>query len=201
MLEKIQLIMKDPGNNIFNYYNNIKVNCPKCNESAVVSKPGKTLFEPVKLHCSSCHYTKESDLVKWNSEIKVICISCSERIVIQEENVEHQRESVNVKCPHCKTSQKTNPRYTNSQVITSPVYNGKDPFFQLPLWYTANFKGEQFWALNQDHLLDLKEYIGAKLRKRHDGSFSSMLERLPTWMKEAKNREALLKLIQKLEGK
>jgi hypothetical protein len=54
------------------------------------------------------------------------------------------------------------------------------------------------WALNEDHLSYLEEYVEATLREAYPNS--TMASRLPDWMKSAKNREDVLKCIRKLRG-
>jgi hypothetical protein len=57
-------------------------------------------------------------------------------------------------------------------------------------------------AYNEAHLQDLKAYIGASHRERRpDGWKWSMVTRLPKWVKSAKNRDALLKSIERMEAK
>jgi hypothetical protein len=75
-----------------------------------------------------------------------------------------------------------------------------DPMFGLFWWLRAECCGGQvFWACNVEHLQVLEGYIGAKLRERgQTPGYVSMLEKLPTWMKTAKNRDELLKVIGRL---
>jgi hypothetical protein len=49
------------------------------------------------------------------------------------------------------------------------------------------------------HLKYLKEYVAAKLREDNDRHKYSMITNLPQWIKSAKNREAILKKLSKLE--
>lgn len=79
--------------------------------------------------------------------------------------------------------------------------DGLETEFQTPLWLRVEFGDEVFWACNYEHLDYLKRYIGAKLRERRDRRFATMVEKLPAFMKSAKNRTALLKVIEKLSGK
>uniref|UniRef100_UPI004047227E hypothetical protein n=1 Tax=Polaribacter sp. TaxID=1920175 RepID=UPI004047227E len=74
-------------------------------------------------------------------------------------------------------------------------------YFDAALWYAASFKNDYFFAYNEAHLLYLEQYIGAKLREHKDRSHFTLLEKLPKFYHEAKNREALLKLIEKLKKK
>jgi len=82
-------------------------------------------------------------------------------------------------------------------VSSSPV----DPWFRLPLWLQAGCCGKLLWAYNTGHLDLLEAYIGARLRERGPvpGSMS-MAERLPAWLKSAKNRQHILRTCQQLRA-
>lgn len=74
----------------------------------------------------------------------------------------------------------------------------------LNLWLKTDCNGKELWAFNEEHLRYLKEYIQAKLRERKRDeklgwSNKSLESCLPNWLKSAKNREKILKSIQKLE--
>lgn len=77
-----------------------------------------------------------------------------------------------------------------------------DPWFREPLWLRTEVVGEVLWAYNARHLDVLDEYIGATLRtKDHTpGMIHTMVNRLPTWMKEARNRGPLKAAIAKLRA-
>ncbi|GAC1384181.1 MAG: hypothetical protein NVSMB45_12100 [Ginsengibacter sp.] len=55
------------------------------------------------------------------------------------------------------------------------------------------------WAYNYDHLDYLKTYVSAKLREEHAVTKNSMTQKLPDFIKLAKNRERILKAIERLE--
>ncbi|WIY01720.1 hypothetical protein QRX60_48215 [Amycolatopsis mongoliensis] len=84
-----------------------------------------------------------------------------------------------------------------TQVIGGPV----DPSFRLPLWLQANCCGETLWAYNAGHLDLLESHVAARLRERGPvpGSMS-MVERLPAWLKSAKNRDEVLRAIRRLRS-
>lgn len=78
--------------------------------------------------------------------------------------------------------------------------------FHLPLWLKAPCCGHELWAYNHEHLEWLGDFIGAKLRERNmDDEYGwrnqSLASRLPGWMKQAKNREKVLDVINKLKQK
>jgi hypothetical protein len=97
-----------------------------------------------------------------------------------------------LRCPTCGLGKDASP--------SGATYGGPfDPYFQLPLWLQAECCGEVLWAYNAEHLDLLESYVGAKLRERGlDRRWSSMLERLPTWIKSAKNRDEVLRGIERL---
>jgi len=74
----------------------------------------------------------------------------------------------------------------------------KDPIFNLPLWFQTEVKGEVFWAYNRKHLSDIRDYASAKLRERKATGYTTMVERLPSFIKSAKNRSAIIKAIDKM---
>lgn len=74
-------------------------------------------------------------------------------------------------------------------------------YFDAPLWLEASFKNEVFFAYNLAHLNYLEHYISARLREHKDRTHFTLLEKLPKFYHEAKNREALLKIIIKLKQK
>lgn len=80
------------------------------------------------------------------------------------------------------------------------IGGAEDWYFGLPLWLRVACCGETLWAYNRRHLAFLETYLGALLRPhsrhaRHGWSNKSVASRLPTWMKLAKNRAAVLSCI------
>jgi len=73
--------------------------------------------------------------------------------------------------------------------------------FRSELWLQAPFKKDVFWAYNDKHLEYLERYISATIREHKDRAGFTLLEKLPKFYHEAKNREGLLKIIAKLKSK
>lgn len=71
----------------------------------------------------------------------------------------------------------------------------------LTLFLTINCSENTLWALNEAHLQWLEDYIGAAHRTRPLSSNQSLASRLPQWMTSSKNRQIVLKGIQKLKNK
>jgi len=73
------------------------------------------------------------------------------------------------------------------------------------LWLRIPCCGEVLWAYNWRHLQFIEDYVGAVLREHtrdptHGWSNQSLANRLPKWLKEAKNREEVLKAIARLRS-
>jgi hypothetical protein len=74
-----------------------------------------------------------------------------------------------------------------------------DPFLDLPLWLRTPVGDEVLWAFNAEHLDLLEAYVSATLRERVPGRHHpTLVERLPAWVKSAKNRDAVLAGIARL---
>jgi hypothetical protein len=78
-------------------------------------------------------------------------------------------------------------------------------FFDAPLFLTTRVGGELLWALNLRHLDLLERYVAADLRERPLGTGArvgwrgrDVVNRLPRWLKLAKNRKAILRGIARL---
>lgn len=103
-------------------------------------------------------------------------------------------------CPHCNFQEewKTKSYRVKEE---SKVDNGlaKEMWYDLPLWFQKEVNGNLFWAYNLNHIDYLERYIKADLRERNnDGSGNgTMVSRLPQFVKAAKNREKLLKILKK----
>jgi hypothetical protein len=69
------------------------------------------------------------------------------------------------------------------------------------LWLRVNCCGHVLWAYNKQHLDFLEGYVTASLRERQPNINQSLASRLPYWIKSTKNREQLIKGIQKLKDK
>ncbi|WP_127505604.1 hypothetical protein [Actinoplanes solisilvae] len=75
-----------------------------------------------------------------------------------------------------------------------------DPCFGLPLRLQAACAGQTLWAYNPGHLAYLKAYVQADLRRRPDNRLHmTMVERLPSWLKQGRHRAEVLRGIERLE--
>ncbi len=116
-----------------------------------------------------------------NSEL-VECLKCHKCA-----KAVHQNNELAFSCLHCGANNK-------------PWPGGVELWLQVPCC------GETLWALNEQHLEFLEKFIGAGLReRRRDETFGwanrSLDSRLPRWMTSAKNREEVMRGLQRLREK
>lgn len=76
-----------------------------------------------------------------------------------------------------------------------------DAYFRQPLWLQTPCCGQTLWAYNERHLKYLEDFISSDLRERIPSTNRSIASRLPAWMKNAHNRNDLLKGIKRLKQK
>jgi len=87
------------------------------------------------------------------------------------------------------------------------VRQGLDPYFNYPLYFQGSFRGKLVWALNREHLRYLIDYLSADLRtvpagfRKRYKTMRSQADQLPSFMKSAKNREGIVKLLTKLQAR
>jgi len=129
----------------------------------------------------------------------VVCPSCENcaKVIADTSNVEVDSKPDSlphkVVCLNCSYYDWTDvPRYGKQNF---------DWYFRLPLWLEMKCCGEVLWAYNLSHLEFIEDYVGALLRNRKPCINASLASRLPKWIKEAKNREPILKCIKKLKAK
>jgi hypothetical protein len=82
----------------------------------------------------------------------------------------------------------------------------RDSYFGLPLWLQTPVDEHTLWAYNLRHLDLIEGYVRAKHRERRASPETghhnkSLISRLPQWLKLAKNRERVLRGIERLRQK
>ncbi|MET4104823.1 endogenous inhibitor of DNA gyrase (YacG/DUF329 family) [Hymenobacter sp. UYP22] len=189
---------KDQNKILRHFKERITVCCPKCEGRGEVVTDFTTYNS--RFHCLNCFHQMEKSLVFFDLVLKVYCNQCSHKIVVETSEVKQKKESIRVRCSECGGVESYKPTYI-AHTGYSYAFDGVDPFFQLPLWYQASFKDELFWAYGPEHLLYLEQYIGARLRERNQRLYATMVERLPQFIKSAKNRDSLLKLLERMKLK
>jgi uncharacterized Zn finger protein (UPF0148 family) len=133
-------------------------------------------------------------LADFYKEVWVVCPSCGKKAIAQ---VNFETQTARLFCIHCGYNKET----STALVKNGSVETAANFYFQAELWLKTTFKTEVFWAYNDKHLEYLEHYISASLREHKDRNHFTLLEKLPKFYHEAKNREGLLKIILKLKAK
>jgi len=103
--------------------------------------------------------------------------------------------TIEARCPECNKA--------NAVDITWVIdfFNGKpvDPYNGEPLWYVDYVKGSDIWAYNAAHLTYLREFVSSSMRERDENAGKyAIITNLPTWMKTKKNRDDVIKTLDRL---
>lgn len=180
------------------YMSEFLVHCPKCNHLATVTTAQSYEISNDKLICQNCnHIEKREERTRYNATIKRNCDNCGKAIDITLPNHKEKVEELTVSCNHCGQVRTYKPRNDAYQLFYKNL-GICDPIFNLPLWFQSDIKGEVFWAYNRQHLLEIRNYVSAKLRERQTTIHTTMVERLPNFIKSAKNRMSVVRAIDKL---
>jgi len=124
----------------------------------------------------------------------VVCPSCSKKAITK---VDFETKIARLFCVECGNNKEISIAINKKATLETAANH----YFQAELWLQAPFKNELFWAYNNIHLEYLEKYISATLREHKDRTHFTLLEKLPKFYHEAKNREGLLKIIEKLKKK
>lgn len=133
----------------------------------------------------------ETHLYQFTQTVLVQCPQCNR---CARSTYIHDQSVWQVTCIHCG--------YAKTTASKTKQYGVEiDPVFSLPLWLQTPCCGELLWAYNAEHLNFLERYVQATIRERQGGKgdHHSMAVRLPRWMKLAKNRNSILKTMQRLK--
>ena len=149
----------------------VDVVCPKCHSKALVL--GGKPYQPIS------HYA---------FNVRFSCFNCGFLLKFAKTEV----------ISPLNNSTEQGIKY-NVIFLNSPI----DPFFGFDVWYQSETKYGILWAYNVDHLEVIESYIAEKLRSRNGLPIrnNSIGSRLPQWVKDAKNRDYLVKIIAKLKLK
>ncbi|MBK6362675.1 MAG: hypothetical protein IPF52_03920 [Saprospiraceae bacterium] len=188
---------------LYDFMDEFTVHCHKCDGKAEVSIPSHFDYKNAVLKCTSCHYSEKAiDRIRHKPTGKAKCHQCLEFLDLTVlKGYKSIPSYVNITCKYCKTINKVNEnwepyiaKYHDSGII--------DLAFGLPLWYQDIVKGNIIWAFNMRHLTEIKNYVKSTLRERTTDKFKmTMVEKLPDFIKMAKNREEVLKALQGMVSK
>jgi len=185
---------------MYDLMNDFLVHCPKCDGRAEIKIPQPFDYKNGQLKCTACHYSEKApDNIRYRPSGKAKCYHCFEFLdLVNVEGYKTIPAYVNIKCKSCQTINNVNENwepYIEKYNETGTI----DPSFGLQLWYQDSVKGHIIWAYNLKHLAEIKNYVRSTLRERTTDKFKmTMVEKLPDFIKLAKNRKEVLKAIDKM---
>lgn len=181
----------------------ISVTCPKCQKEAIVYY-GRYYWryddDSIEVRCHHCNFSKKFEsIIYYQIEVSLNCPNCGNKMAYFQDNLKQVPSLVKIKCEHCHHQLETVPKYQPyHKKLTKPNRLKCDDVFGLPLYYQTNVKGNLFWACNQAHAQEILAFVSADLRERAGvGVKMTMTAKLPTFIKSAKNKEMIVKILQK----
>ena len=143
-------------------------------------------------------------LLDFTTEVLVACPRCGKRAFVtpvpygddESALAPHWIEPRRLVCPACGLVRSYTDRHA--------AYGGAvDPFFQLPLWLQTRCRGQVLWAFNAAHVDHLQRFVSASQRVRAlgEGRAMSLVERLPSWITAAGNRDDVSRALRQLAGR
>lgn len=180
----------------------ICVKCPKCNGLGIVSADKNNGY----FKCTTCGASKTVERTLYRYDVHNQCKECGRhyRVDITDENKQHYK-MIHVACPYCghMDSGKVQRTARDFLIHTGEMKNGCEPYFGLELWFLACFANHVVWAINREHLSYLITYLSADVREKPRGIvvMKTQVDHLPTFMKTAKNRDAIVKLLKNMQKK
>lgn len=181
--------------------------CPKCGHAATIHFDEDTWT--AHMRCDSCFCDEEIFAGDTDYEVTGTCGMCGRFFRVYLDEIKSYGQKQWVKCPHCGKAQIGDivERRNNVVISDEELRKGNDPFFHYPLFFEDNFRGHLIWALNREHLQYLIDYIRADIRGTQPDFHSinktmrSQSDVLPKYMKSAKPRGDIVKVLLKLQQK
>lgn len=192
--------------NILVHGGSILVRCPQCNGPAEIRENTEMREGEeqciTRLQCQHCLYAAEP-ASSYTYRVAANC-NCCERWFNEELTDQRQftQKYVHFPCPYCQSDNVLQVNKRASGVWRMPrIVDGREPMFGQELYFKDSYRGNPVWALNRDHLNYLLDYIAADLRERPPYGYPRTASyRLPRYMKEAKNREGLIRLLTRMQN-
>lgn len=135
-------------------------------------------------------------LTDFQNEVWVYCPQCQKQSIAR---LLPEAKNARLACVHCGFHKEFSTVVSDESGSSYEIIQAAHMYFDAALWFSAPFKNEVIWAYNPKHLEYIEMYISAKLREQKDRTHFTLLEKLPKFYHEARNRDALLKIIGKLK--
>lgn len=180
----------------------ICVKCPKCNGLGIVTADDDAGY----FKCTNCGDSKTKERRLYRYDVHNLCKECGRyyRVDITDKNKQHFNV-LHVACPYCGHGMSGEVQKTAEDFLmyTGEIKNACEPYFGLELWFLESFCSKTVWAINREHLAYLIDYLSADLREKPNENMAvkTQADHLPTFMKTAKNRAGIVKLLKEMQKK
>lgn len=204
------------SNGMRRFDDEIIVACPRCGERAVV-------FAGVRLRCPHCtmhhsrahsrsfgsngrSHNRASDLSDWYGETLLLptepsrCRKCGNDIAdascrqAADKIVASVDDALTGQCSRCGEGYRLSARWT-------PFHDAggsRERFFGTQLYLRKETAKGTVWGYNREHIEALSHYIASDRRDREDGNVRALVNNLPGWIKQAKNRDLVARALARL---
>jgi len=189
----------DTGTPLGDFLDEVWVRCPRCDGPACVTTPQPYWSSTPRFVCPACTLQFQGRGTRWyggwRGTAAAACRQCGTTVARSVDANSNAATTFDMRCTACGTL--TTEPVTWRQ---RPAGEAHDPAFGLPMLLQAPCAGHVLWACNARHLDLLAAYTAASLRQRSLGHNSSIASRLPQWIKDANNRDAVLRTIERLRA-
>lgn len=176
----------------------IWVKCPACGGRGIVTSD----YPDAEFRCTSCGAIKHKDLGNYRLSVHAQCKKCG-KFFREDVSEDHKGNAAHVACPACGavvSGKIERVHKHNWHFYDVAAENSREPFFGYEIWFSGELDGKPVWALNREHLDYLINYLGAEIREK-SVPIRHQADHLPKFMKLAKNRDAIVKLLEKMREK
>ncbi|MFF5493610.1 hypothetical protein [Streptomyces aquilus] len=110
-----------------------------------------------------------------------------------------------VRCPRCDRVAHYDLRvHPEARVVCRSCGLCRTRGCRPPLWLRSETRHGEIWAYNLEHLDLIRRFVAAELRERgpwyEHGRKMTAVARLPAWIKSAKNRTEVLRVIDRMRA-
>ncbi|WP_287227655.1 hypothetical protein [Oscillibacter sp.] len=171
---------------------------PKCHGAGMVTADDDNAY----FRCLSCGHQETRDRTIYRYDVHNQCKNCGRYYRVDIEDAARQHFPVlHVACPYCGTTMSGEVHKTAEAFsYAAEIQDGREPYFGLELWVFDLLPGQTGLGTQPGALAYLIDYLSADLREKPLGrAKKTQADHLPAFMKTAKNRERIVKLLKKLQ--
>ena len=141
-------------------------------------------------------------LTDYLREVFCVCPKCGSIAIIRAESkyaIPWCPYNVSFTCLSCPNREQwPSSSWASDFSDFNPAY-GIEPYFGYQLALQANVKGGVLAVLNPSHARDIAEFVAEKNRLAPANSKWAMVNRLPKWVKLARNRDHVIRALENLQ--